>query len=132
MVSAILYLRLEPYKERPINRWVQENYFESMVLFALSMSFMLVRFSALDSSYSVAFVWVVMSVNSCVLVVLVGVILYLLVVTGNGRGNGGLALTGNNECDANAREDESIKDDDRRCLLPVNEHPGNASLDDAD
>ena len=102
------------------------------MLFALSMSFMLVRFSALDSSYSVAFVWVVMSVNSCVLVVLVGVILYLLVVTGNGRGNGGLALTGNNECDANAREDESIKDDDRRCLLPVNEHPGNASLDDAD
>ena len=132
MVSVILYLRLEPYKERPINRWVQENYFEPMVLFALSMSFMLVRFSALDSSYSVAFVWVVMSVNSCVLVVLVGVILYLLVVTGNGRGNGGLALTGNNECDANAREDESIKDDDRRCLLPVNEHPGNASLDDAD
>ena len=131
MVSVILYLRLEPYKERPINRWAQENYFEPLVLFVLSMSFMLVRFSALDSSYTVAFVWVVILVNSCVLVVLVGVILYLLVVTGNGRDNRDLALTGNNECDASTREDESNNDDDSRCLLPVIEHPGNVSMDDA-
>lgn len=119
MISAIPYLCLEPYNKRSINRWAQENFFEPLVLFVLSMSFMLVRFSALDSSYKVAFVWVVMCVNSCVLVVLVGVILYLLVVTGNSEG------------DASAREDESHNDDDRRCLLPVNEHPGNVSMDDS-
>jgi len=119
MISAVPYLCLEPYNKRSINRWAQENFFEPLVLFVLSMSFMLVRFSALDSSYKVAFVWVVMCVNSCVLVVLVGVILYLLVVTGNSEGN------------ASAREDESHNDDDRRCLLPVNEHPGNVSMDDS-
>jgi len=130
MVSAILYLCLEPYNKRPINRWAQENVFEPLVLFVLSMSFMLVRFSALDSSYTVAFVWVVMCVNSCVLVVLVGAILYLLVVTGNSRDNGDSVRTENSECDASAREDESNNDDDRRCLLPVNEHPSNVSMDD--
>ena len=130
MVSAILYLRLEPYNKRPINRWAQENYFEPVVLFVLSMSFMLVRFSALDSSYTFVFVWVVISVNSCVLVVLAGVIVYLLVVTGNGRENGASALTGKNKCHLSAREDESNNDDYRRCLLPVNEHPGNVSVDD--
>ena len=114
MVSAILCLRLEPYDNLSINRWAQENVFEPLVLFVLSMSFMLVRFSALDSSYTVAFVWVVMFVNSCVLVVLVGVILRLLVVTGNSSDNGDLA---------GAREDESNNDDERRGLLPVNEHP---------
>ena len=131
MVSAILCLRLEPYNKRPINRWAQENFFEPLVLFVLSMSFMLVRFSALDSSYTVAFVWVVMVVNSCVVVVLVGVILYVLVVAGNSRDNGDLAGIGNNGCEDSAREDESNNDDDRRCLLPVNEHAGNVSMDDA-
>ena len=114
MVSAILCLRLEPYDNRSINRWAQENVFEPLVLFVLSMSFMLVRFSALDSSYTVAFVWVVMFVNSCVLVVLVGVILRLLVVTGNSSDNGD---------SARAREDESNNDEERRRLLTVNEHP---------
>ena len=113
MVSAILYLRLEPYKERPFNRWAQENYFEPLVLFVLSMSFMLVRFSALDSSYTVVFVWVVMSVNSCVLVVLVGVILYLLVVTGNSRDTGVLTGTGNyGRLQESVREDESNSADE--------------------
>ena len=125
MVSAILHLRFEPYNKRTINRWAQENFFEPLVLLVLSMSFMLVRFSALDSSYTVAFVWVVMLVNSSVLVVLVGVILYLLVVTGNSRDNGELDGTGNSECDARARDDESNTDDERRCLLPVNELPVN-------
>ena len=99
------------------------------MLFVLSMSFMLVRILALDSSYTVAFVWVVMFVNSCVVVVLVGVILYVLVVTGNSRDNGDLAGIGNNGCEGSAREDEN--DDDKRCLLPANEHPGNVSMDDA-
>ena len=123
MVSAILCLRLEPYDHRSINRWAQENVFEPLVLFVLSMSFMLVRFSALDSSYTVAFVWVVMFVNSCVLVVLVGVILRLLVVTGNSSDNGGLAPIINHDGYESAREDESNNDDERRRLLPVNEHP---------
>ena len=131
MVSAILYVRLEPYNKRPINRCAQENFFEPLVLFVLSMSFMLVRFSALDSSCTVVFVWVMMFVNACVLLLLVGVILYVLVVTGNSRNNGDLAGTGNNECEESARDDESNNDDDRRCLLSVNEHPGNVSTDDA-
>ena len=131
MVSAILYLRLEPYNKRPINRCAQENIFEPLVLFVLSMSFMLVRFSALVSSCTVVFVWVMMFVNACVLLLLVGVILYVLVVTGNSRNNGDLAGTGNNECEESARDDESNNDDDRRCLLSVNEHPGNVSTDDA-
>ena len=122
MVSAILYLRLEPHNKRSINRWAQDNTFESLVSFVLSMSFMLVRFSALDSSYTVAFIWVVMSVNSCVLVILVGVILYLLVVTGNSRDNGDLARTGNRECDAEV---------ERHRLLPDNEHQGNVYTCDA-
>lgn len=122
MVSAILCLRLEPYDNRSINRWAQENVFEPLVLFVLSMSFMLVRFSALDSSYTVAFVWVVMFVNSCVLVVLVGVILRLLVVTGNSSDNGDLAPIINHDGYESLREDESNNDDERRRLLPVNEH----------
>ena len=122
MVSAILCLRLEPYDNRSINRWAQENVFEPLVLFVLSMSFMLVRFSALDSSYTVAFVWVVMFVNSCVLVVLVGVILRLLVVTGNSSDHGGLAPNINHDGYESVREDESNNDDERRRLLTVNEH----------
>ena len=126
MVSAILCLRLEPYDNRSINRWAQENVFEPLVLFVLSMSFMLVRFSALDSSYTVAFVWVVMFVNSCVLVVLVGVILRLLVVTGNSSDNGDLTgIINHDGYEESAREDESNNDDERRRLLPVNEHPIN-------
>ena len=125
IVSAILCLRLEPYDNRSIYRWAQENVFEPLVLFVLSMSFMLVRFSALDSSYTVAFVWVVMFVNSFVLVVLVGVILRLLVVTGNSSDNGGLAPTINHDGYESVREDESNNDDERRRLLPVNEHPIN-------
>ena len=124
MVSAILCLRLEPYDNRSINRWAQENVFEPLVLFVLSMSFMLVRFSALDSSYTVAFVWVVMFVNSFVLVVLVGVILRLLVVTGNSGDTGDLAgIINHDGYEESVREDESNNDDERRRLLPVNEHP---------
>ena len=124
MVSAILCLRLEPYDNRSINRWGQENVFEPLVLFVLSMSFMLVRFSALDSSYTVAFVWVVMFVNSFVLVVLVGVILRLLVVTGNSGDTGDLAgIINHDGYEESVREDESNNDDERRRLLPVNEHP---------
>ena len=130
MVSAIIYSRLEPYNQRLSNRWAQENFFEPLVLFVLSMSFMLVRFSALDSSYTVAFIWIVMIVNSCALLVLVGVIFYLLVFTGNSRANGNLAQIRNSALDGSTREDEGNNDDDRVHLLSRDEHRDYESLDD--
>ena len=121
MVSAILCLRLEPYENHSINRWAQENVSEPLVLFVLSMSFMLVRFSVLDSSYTVAFVWIVMLVNSCVLVVLVGVILHLL-VTGNSSGNDDVVKIINNDVESVRRDGGDIEDESSP-LLPPNEHP---------
>ena len=121
MVSAILCLRLEPYENHSINRWAQENVSEPLVLFVLSMSFMLVRFSVLDSSYTVAFVWIVMLVNSCVLVVLVGVILHLL-VTGNSSGNDDVVEIIKNDVESVRGDGGDIEDEPSPLLLP-NEHP---------
>ena len=119
MVSAIIHLRLNPYKE-PLSRGcAKENVFEPLVLFVLSMSFMLLRFSSLDSLITGVFVWVVMVANTCVLFVLLSAIFYLLVFTGNGGVNDSLDQNGNGESDASAREDESNKDDDRSHLLQV-------------
>ncbi|KAL9987492.1 hypothetical protein ACROYT_G001809 [Oculina patagonica] len=118
MVSAMIHLRLQPYNERPCKPCTQENFFEPVVLFVLSMSFMLLRFSALDKSLTGAFVWVVMIVNTCVLLVLVSTICYVLVSTGNGRVSGNLDPNGS-ECDASVREDVSSNEDDRSHLLPV-------------
>ncbi|KAL9987503.1 hypothetical protein ACROYT_G001825 [Oculina patagonica] len=117
MFSAMIHLSLQPYKGRPNKRPSQENFLEPVVLFVLAMSFMLLRF--LDCSFTSAFVWFVMIVNTCVLVVLVGTIFYLLVSTGNGRVNGTLDQNENGECDASGMEDESSNDDDRSHLLPV-------------
>ncbi|KAJ7369375.1 hypothetical protein OS493_039513 [Desmophyllum pertusum] len=120
MVSAIIDLRLQPYNERSSDRCTQENFFEPLVLFVLSMSFILLRFSALDSSYTSGFVWVVMIVNICVLVALVGAIFYLLVSKGNGRDNGS-SVVGNMECgDGALEDDENDNVEDRSHLLPVN------------
>ena len=118
MVSAIIHLCLQPYNERPRKRCVRENFLEPVVLFVLSMSFMLLRFSALDNSVTGTFVWAVMIVNTCVLLVLVGSIFYLLVSAGNGRVNDILDQSGN-DCDASGREDEGSNEDDRSHLLPV-------------
>ncbi|KAJ7389319.1 hypothetical protein OS493_032173 [Desmophyllum pertusum] len=120
MVSAIIDLRLQPYNERSSDRCTQDNFFEPLVLFVLSMSFILLRFSALDSSYTSGFVWVVMIVNICVLVALVGAIFYLLVSKGNGRDNGS-SVVGNMECgDGALEDDENDNVEDRSHLLPVN------------
>ena len=120
MLSAMINLRLRPYKERSSKRYAQENFFEPLVLFVLSMSFMLLRFASLDNSFSSAFVWVVMMVNICVLAVLVGTIFHLLVFTGHGRFSSNLDQNRNGECDANAiREDENSNDEDRSYLLAV-------------
>ncbi|XP_078352237.1 uncharacterized protein LOC144636906 [Oculina patagonica] len=120
MVSAMIHLRLQPYNERPCKPCTSEKFFEPLVLFVVSMSFMLLRFSALDKLLTGAFVWVVMIVNTCVLLVLMSTIFYLLVSTGNGRVNGTLDQNGNGEWNTSAREDESSNDDDRIHLLPVN------------
>ncbi|KAL9965498.1 hypothetical protein ACROYT_G029304 [Oculina patagonica] len=117
MLSAMIHLRLQPYKEQRSRPYAQENFFEPLVLFVLAMSFMLLRF--LDNSFTGAFVWVVMIVNTCVLVVLVVTIFYVLISTGNGRDNGNFDQSGNGECDTSAREEESTHDDDRSHLLPV-------------
>ena len=119
MVSAIIHLYLQPFNERPSKRCVQENFFEPLVLFVLSNSFMLLRFSALDNSITGVFVWVVMIVNTCVLLVLVSTICYLLVSTGDGQINGNLDQSRDGEWNTSAREDESSHDDDRSHLLPV-------------
>ncbi|KAJ7389320.1 hypothetical protein OS493_032174 [Desmophyllum pertusum] len=131
MVSAIIHFNLQPYHKLPNYQFDYNNFFEPLVLFVLSMSFMLLRFSALDSSCTGTFVWVVMIVNTCVLVVLVGAIFYLLVFAGKARDNGNLD-TGNGECDASAREDESSsRDEDRSHLLPADDLLDNVPIDDA-
>ena len=76
------------------------------------------RFSASDNSVTGTFVLAVMIVNTCVLVVLVGSIFYLLVSAGNGRVNDILDQSGN-DCDASGMEDEGSNEDDRSHLLPV-------------
>ena len=126
MVSAMIHLPLQPYKETPSKRRAHENFFEPLVLFVLSMSFMLLRFSSLDNLSTAAFVWFVMVLNTCVLAVLVGAIFYLLVFNGNGRVNDNLDQNRNGESDANSREDGSSIDDDRSHLLPVD-----VAMDDA-
>ena len=118
-VSAMIHLRLQPYKDAPSKRRAHENFFEPLVLFLLSMSFILLRFSSLDNLSSAAFVWFVMVANTCVLAVLVGTIFYLLVFNDNGRVNANLAQSGNGESDASTRDDECSVDDDRNHLLPV-------------
>ena len=107
MVSAIIHLILRPYDTQPGRREGEidcqherlklkgifsENVFEPLVLFVLSMSFMVLRFSTLDVNDTNFFVWFVMVVNTCVLIGLLGGILYRLAgkitVPGNTNENG--------------------------------------------
>ena len=99
MQSAITHLSLQPYegrsaatafetrKRRILECTLTENVIEPVVLVVLSMSFMVLRFAAMDSVNASGFVWVVMIVNTCVLVVLVGAIFYRLICKDKGRGN---------------------------------------------
>lgn len=75
VVSAIIQFRLQPY-ETTGNLCSFENIFEFVILFVLSMSFMVLRFAALGSSFATLFVWFVMVVNGCVLIALVSCFLY--------------------------------------------------------
>ena len=116
MVFAVIHLCLKPYNDRSHHKFASENFFEPLVLFVLSMSFILSRFSTIESSFTTAFVWVVMIVNSCVLLVLVGTICYLLVTTGNCGSN----KNSRECCNANGRDGRSGNDAERRHLLSVN------------
>ena len=106
---AIIHLCLHPYgDEDNVHRFASENFFEPLVLLALSMSFILLRFSALEISfiYRTTYVWMVMIVNSCILLLLLGTIFYRLVLTGQVDSNG-----------RNGRDGECAERDN---LLPVN------------
>lgn len=106
---AIIHLCLHPYgDEDNVHRFASENFFEPLVLLALSMSFILLRFSALEISfiYRTTYVWMVMIVNSCILLLLMGTIFYRLVLTGQVDSNG-----------RNGRDGECAERDN---LLPVN------------
>ena len=128
MVSAIIHLILRPYETPPGRREGQtdsqherlklrgifsENVFEPLVLFVISMSFMVLRFSTLDVNDTNFFVWFVMVVNTCVLIGLLGGILYRLAsgirVPGNANENG--------EQDDRFEEEANHHDEERRHLL---------------
>jgi hypothetical protein len=79
MASAMFQFRFQPYQTAK-HICPLENIFEFVILFVLSMSFMLLRFAALGSSLRMIFVWFVMIVNGCVVVGLVMSVLYLFAV----------------------------------------------------
>ena len=96
MTSALIQICLQPYQRHPNNigpptsheqvrRKItlqdifNENVMEPTVLLVLAMSFMVLRFSALDESYVGVFVLLVMIINATMFVTLIGGILYRLV-----------------------------------------------------
>ena len=143
MLSAIVSLILRPYEKHTSSKVesnqqrqhrklvvkdiFSENVFEPVVLLVLAMSFMVLRFSAFDSANAGLFVWVVMIINTCVLVSLLVSILFLLVckaeVLGNGNYNSGV---GNCE-----RDDENGRDEERRHLLPFRTEREEIPVNDA-
>ncbi|XP_068742524.1 putative leucine-rich repeat-containing protein DDB_G0281931 [Montipora capricornis] len=138
MTSAIIHLCLQPYDEVSINRCdpcehktnrkviferiFRENVFEPLVLLVLSMSFMVLRFSVLDSTYANIFVWLVMVINTCVLVTLLAGIVYRLVGKNEGRKNGSNNCSGENSYKScpNAMDSDESSDEEQRYLLAVN------------
>ena len=142
MLSAIVQLCLQPYDRVSSQRGQSgdheqrtritleavftENVFEPMVLLVLSMSFILVRFSALDSSCAIVFVWVVMIINTCVLVTLLSGIFYRLVCKDKDRtisanGNSDSENGGCNVVNAVSYDNES--DEERSHLLGACSRP---------
>ena len=118
MLSAIAQLCLQPYdgvssrgqsdehEQRTrimLEAILTENVFEPMVLLVLSMSFILVRFSALDSSCAVVFVRVVMIINTYVLVTLLAGIFYRLVCKGKDRT---ISVDGNSDSENGSDEEQ--------------------------
>ena len=139
MGSAIIHLILRPYETPPGRREGEtdcpherlklsgifsENVFEPLMLFVLSMSFMVLRFSTLDVNDTNFFVWFVMVVNTCVLIGLLGGILYRLVsgitIPGNASEN---SSTENCEQDDRFEEEANHRDEERSLLLSINNDP---------
>ena len=136
MLSAISQLCLQPYdtvsskrgqsgeheqhKRMMLGGIFNENVFEPMVSLVLSMSFILVRFSALDSSCSVVFVWVVMILNTCVFATLLAGIFYRLICKDKDRtiSTNGSSESENGGCNSvNAVNYYNNSDEERRYLL---------------
>ena len=135
MLSAIINLILRPYETQPSRSRgevpsqhgrlkckdiLNENVFEPVVLIVLSMSFMVLRFSALDSNNADLFVGIVMVVNSCVLICLLCVVFCLLVCKVKVRGDGN-DNSGTENCERQNRFEEEPNSgnvsDERRHLL---------------
>ena len=114
---AVIHLCLHPYDDSNY-KFASENFFEPLVLLVLSMSFILLRFSAVENlmTYSAAYVWVVMIVNSCTLLFLVGIIFYRLATCGNEDEDGN--FSGHRH--VSARNGRSSDDEERSNLLSVN------------
>ena len=139
LTSAIIHLCLQPYDENVfinrcdkseqetnknviLERIFRENVFEPLVLLVLSTSFMVLRFSVLDSTYANIFVWLVMVINTCVLVTLLAGIVYRLIGKNEGRRNGSNNNSNENsdQSSPNALGSDDDSDEERRPLLPVN------------
>ena len=114
---AVIHLCLHPYDDSNY-KFASENFFEPLVLLVLSMSFILLKFSAVENlmTYSAAYVWVVMIVNSCTLLFLVGIIFYRLATCGNEDEDGN--FSGHRH--VSARNGRSSDDEERSKLLSVN------------
>ena len=81
---AIIHLCFYPYSDLPHHNFASENSFEPLILLVLSISFILLRFSALESSMSstTASVWIIIVINSWILLLLICIIFYRLIITG--------------------------------------------------
>ena len=114
---AVIHLCLHPYDDSSY-KFASENFFEPLVLLVLSMSFILLKFSAVENlmTYSAAYVWVVMIVNSWTLLFLVGIIFYRLATCGNEDKDGN--FSGHRH--VSARNGRSSDDEERSNLLSVN------------
>ena len=114
---AVIHLCLHPYDDSNY-KFASENFFEPLVLLVLSMSFILLRFSAVENlmTYSAAYVWVVMIVNSWTLLFLVGIIFYRLATCGNEDEDEN--FSGHRH--VSARKGRSSDDEERSNLLSVN------------
>jgi len=160
MLSGIIHVCLQPYDKRPSyrlqvasgnqlqpapinqphvnqsegkqNSILPENVFEPVVLFVLSMSFIMFRFAVLDSPNAGGFMWALLIVNAFVLVALVCAIFYRIVTAGNKDDDDGDAETGTGQPNSvNAINDEDSSEGERRHLLCDEGRRVYVPLDDA-
>jgi len=143
MQSAITHLCLQPYKGRSpataremrkrriLECTLTENVIELVVLVVLSMSFMVLRFATMDSVNAKVFVWVVMILNTCVLIVLVGAIFYRLICKDEGRANCSSGSENGEYSGVSAITDYDGSNEERRHLLTVNNQPEYVPIEEA-